>query len=223
MQVLSVWLRNPTQFPAGETSFLIDGPAGNLELLTLAAIGPTDKVAVICHPHPLGQGTMHNKVVHTLSRAFHRLGLHAVRFNFRGVGNSEGQFGDSVGEIQDLLAVLAWVDAVLEQPKLWLSGFSFGAYIAANGAALHPCQQLYTIAPAVNHQPYSKLPKIGCPWIVIQGEADEVISPDLVYAWCRVHQEREPQIRLLKIPNASHFFHGDLIILRTLVEENFSA
>lgn len=212
---------NPSRFLPGETNCLIDGPAGQLELLTLAAKGPAKGVAVICHPHPLQQGTMQNKVVHTLSRAFHRKDLHAIRFNYRGVGKSQGEYGDSVGEIEDLLAVLAWSDKVLNAPHVWLAGFSFGAYIAAMGATRHACQQLFTIAPAVIHQPYADIPAISCPWTVIQGESDEVIPAEKVVEWFNQRSKLEPKMSLIKLPNASHFFHGDLIILRTLVEEAF--
>lgn len=213
-------MNNPTQFPNGESTFLIDGPAGHLELLTLANETTPKAVAVICHPHPLHQGTMNNKVIHTLSRAFYHKGIHAVRFNFRGVGKSEGQFGHSEGEVADLMAVLAWVDTVLPQTPLYLAGFSFGAYIAAKGSTLHPCQQLFSIAPAVTNQPYQQLPIISCPWVVIQGGKDDVIAPSEVYAWYDKEKARQPQIHLLKMENASHFFHGCLIPLRTLVEES---
>jgi len=205
---------------SGENRFLIQGPAGHLELLTLAAKEDAKGVAVICHPHPLYGGTLDNKVVHTLSRAFYHQGLHSVRFNFRGVGKSEGSFGHSEGEVEDLAAVLAWVDEVLPAQKIVLAGFSFGAYIAARGALSHSCEQLYSIAPAVSHQPYDLLPLLSCPWTVIQGEADEVISPQDVYAWFEKRQLSEPSMKLLKIPETSHFFHGHLITLRTLVEES---
>jgi len=204
-------------FPEGESHFFIEGPAGKLEVQTLSAKNAHKGVGIICHPHPLFQGTMQNKVVHALSRAFHHKDLHTIRFNFRGVGKSEGHFGDSIGEIEDLMAVLAWSDKVLGKPPLWLAGFSFGSYIAASGAARHECVQLFTVAPAVNHQPYDSLKNIICPWVIIQGEKDEVIPPEVVYEWAH----RYPDITLLKLPEASHFFHGNLATLRSLVEENF--
>jgi len=212
-------IQNPQIFPTEESSLFIEGEQGRLELLTTFSENPSVGVAVICHPHPLHQGTMTNKVVHTLSRAFHNQGLHTVRFNFRGVGKSEGSFGHSIGEVADLMAVLQWVDTVLDKPKVWLAGFSFGAYIAAMGATQHACCQLYSIAPAVNHQPYDELLPITCPWIVIQGEQDEVIAPELVYQW--YDKANKPNMQLMKLPNTSHFFHGNLIILRDLVEKSF--
>ncbi len=161
---------------------------------------------------------MHNKVVTTLAKAFHELGLHTVRFNYRGVGKSEGQFGNSIGEIADLDAVINWTNSVLESP-LWLAGFSFGAFIAASAAATHRCEQLYTVAPAVTNQPFSELPLINAPWEVVVSEKDEVISPELVYQWFDAHLLRQPNMTLHKVHDASHFFHGKLIELRTLVQE----
>ncbi|MFI4938011.1 MAG: alpha/beta hydrolase [Candidatus Berkiellales bacterium] len=214
-------MQNPSNFPNNEGHFLIDGPAGHLELLTLSAENDPRGVGVICHPHPLHLGTMNNKVVYTLSRAFHNQGLHTVRFNFRGVGKSEGEFGHSEGETADLLAVLAWVDAVLPNSKIWLAGFSFGAYIAAMGAAQHACEQLYSIAPSVINQPFDQIPMLSCPWVIIQGDQDEVIPPPAVNDWFATRKLLQPGMSLLKIPGASHFFHGKLVELRGLVEESF--
>lgn len=206
-------------FPAGETSFIIPGPQGQLESLVYSA-GDSNRVAIICHPHPLFQGTMNNKVVYTLSRAFQNAGITAIRFNYRGVGNSTGTFGDSIGEVEDLLAVMAWVKEKVPSVEFYLAGFSFGAFIAASGAACGNCIQLFSIAPAVTNQPYNALPKINCPWVVIQGEADEVIAAESVYEWFEHAKSHQSSLKLIKMPGASHFFHGELITLRSLVEEN---
>lgn len=214
-------LINPTDFPTEESHFLIDGPVGHLELLTLPAKADPLGLAIICHPHPLYQGTMHNKVVTTLARAFHHLNCHTIRFNYRGVGKSAGVFGDSIGEFADLEAVLAWANAALQTPKLWLAGFSFGAYIAALGAAHYPCQQLFSVAPAIPNQPYATLPPIMCPWLVVQGENDEVIPPQAVYQWYDNRQRTQAGMKLVRLPHSSHFFHGNLVNLRHIIEENF--
>lgn len=212
---------NPETFPENEASFFISGEAGRLELLTTSPTETTQNkaVAVICHPHPLHQGTMNNKVVHTLSKAFHNKHLHTVRFNFRGVGKSEGTFGNSIGEVADLMSVLKWVDSTLDSPSIWLAGFSFGAYIAARGASLHACKQLFSIAPAVTNQPYESLSTVTCPWIVVQGEQDEVIAPEKVYQW--FEKSQKPNMQLIKFEQTSHFFHGKLIELREIIEKNF--
>lgn len=206
-------------FPLGEHAFFIEGPQGQLEMLTLSASHFTSSVAIICHPHPLHQGTMHNKVVHTLARAFHNRGYHTVRFNYRGVGKSEGSFGNSHGEVEDLMAVIKWVKEVVPHVNFSLAGFSFGSYIAARGASKTACRQLYSVAPAVGNQSFDMLPIINCPWIVIQGERDEVIAPSVVYDWYEQAVAIHPHMQLFKFPNVSHFFHGQLIALRSLVED----
>lgn len=215
-------MANPDRFPDNESHIFITGEAGHLELLTTSPENPSTQnkgVAIVCHPHPLHQGTMNNKVVHTLSKAFHNKGLYTVRFNYRGVGKSEGAYGNSIGEVADLLSVLKWVDSVLDNPAIWLAGFSFGAYIAARGASLHACNQLYSIAPAVTNQPYETLSKVACPWIVVQGEKDEVIAPEKVYQW--FDNTQTPNMQLIKCPDTSHFFHGQLVNLRQIVESHF--
>jgi hypothetical protein len=120
------------------------------------------------------------------------------------------------------MAVISWATKVLPNMPLFLGGFSFGAYIAARGAAQLPCQQLFSIAPAVTNQPYNALPVLACPWVVIQGGKDDVIAPDLVYDWYAREALRQSDMTLLKIENASHFFHGCLTTLRTLIEESIN-
>lgn len=211
---------NPTAFPQDEQSFSIDGDTGLLECVS-KSVENTKGIGIVCHPHPLYQGSMHNKVVHTISRAFNNKGLSTIRFNYRGVGKSEGEFGDSVGEVDDLNAVIRWAQSVMPNQKLWLAGFSFGSFIAAKGATLHPCQQLFTIAPAVHHQPYEQVKNVTCPWVVIQGTQDEVVPPEEVYNWF-FHQQSQSQsaMQLIKL-DASHYYHGTLVSLRTYIESTF--
>lgn len=200
------------------TKLMIPGPAGNLEAeIEVPSISSDKKLlAIICHPHPLHQGTMNNKVVTTLARVFERFGAITIRFNFRGVGNSEGQHGYSVGELDDLRAVIAWANRQYPDHLLLLAGFSFGAYIATKVATeVHPLA-LITVAPAVHHAPYEELPVITFPWIVVQGEADEVVPVEQVNAWLAT---LKPQPIIIRFPDVSHFFHGQLLTLRdTLIE-----
>lgn len=198
---------------------MIPGPAGDLESLVYP-VENSRAVAIICHPHPLFQGTMYNKVIYTLSRAFHHAGITAVRFNFRGVGKSEGSFGHSVGEIEDLEAVISWVKQATPEVEFYFAGFSFGAYIAAAGAAKEPCKQLFSIAPAVTHQPYATLPPLSNPWLVVQGEEDEIISSQAVYDWYERAKNYHHALSLIKLPEATHFFHGQLNLLRTIIENH---
>lgn len=195
-----------------DTTLLLPGPAGVLEAIVTST--NTENVAIVCHPHPLYGGTMNNKVVTTTCKALQTLGLTTIRFNYRGVGASTGEFGNFVGETADLLAIIEWVQNSIEKPRLWLAGFSFGAYIAAQGALQRSelVEQLISIAPAVNHADFSPFTVIKCPWLIIQGTADEIVPAVEVRAWA----EQLPA-KLVEIPGASHFFHGKLIELRDII------
>jgi len=198
-----------------EKNFLLQGPQGDLEVLSATApnhITARHAVAVICHPHPLFGGTMGNKVVTTLARTFAELGLNTVRFNFRGVGKSAGAFDNGIGETDDVLAVVKWAQETFPGDALWLAGFSFGAFVAARAAVQLPAvAQLVSIAPQVSRFIEDDMPEITCPWLLVQGEADEVISPQEVFAWLATRQH---QPTLIRMPDASHFFHGRLVELR---------
>jgi uncharacterized protein len=196
---------------------IIAGPAGNLELLLeIPTVQTIKMLGIVCHPHPLYEGSMHNKVVTTLARVFNHLGAISVRFNFRGVGKSEGQYADGVGELADLHAVIAYIQREYPEHQLSLAGFSFGAYIAACVAIEVQPAVLITIAPAVHHQDFKQLAELHVPWIVVQGEADEVVPPGEVFAWLE-SLPRQPVI--VRMPGVGHFFHGKLLELReTLIK-----
>ena len=196
-----------------QSTQLITGPAGQLEIQVGEPIGESRSAwGIICHPHPLHGGTMHNKVVTTLAKTFQGLGVLTVRFNFRGVGQSTGEFDQGRGEVEDLLAVIDWVQQERPQQEIWLAGFSFGAYIAARVAMQLPISKLVTVAPPVEHFPLPSWPPITCPWIVVQGELDEIVPAKKVFAWA---ESRNPQPLILRFPQASHFFHGLLGELHT--------
>ena len=192
---------------------MLSGPAGDLEVVASPAVGVRDKsaVAIVCHPHPLHGGTMTNKVVTTLVKTFRELGLATVRFNFRGVGKSAGRFADGVGEVEDLLAVVDWVKKMLPNDDLWLAGFSFGGYIAAKVATQIPVAQLVTVAPQASRFTAEPFPPIMCPWVLVQGERDEVVPPEEVFAWVET-LDRKPIV--IRMPGAGHFFHGQLLELQ---------
>lgn len=199
-------------FPTGSERFCIAGPAGQLELATLMPKEvKTDAVAVLCHPHPLHGGTMDNKVVVTLERVFRDLGLPVLRFNYRGVGKSEGSFGNYEGEIQDLKAVLAWLAQAMPGKEICLAGFSFGCYVAARVAAEQATKLLVTVAPAVEHAPYAELDRLPRPWIAAIPMADEVVSAEAGLAFAKAQQ---PPVDILTFDGTSHFFHGQLVNLR---------
>lgn len=196
---------------------MITGPAGELELLmTPPATADPAYVGICCHPHPLQSGTMHNKVVTTTAKAFQRFGFPTLRFNFRGVGNSAGAFADAIGESDDLLAVIAFAKAQYPTAALCLAGFSFGSYVAARVAnTVHPAL-LVSVAPPVNHYDFGALTQLHCPWLVVQGDQDEVVP----YAEVAAFAAHPPApMTFVTLPNVGHFFHGQLISLREIMEK----
>lgn len=192
---------------------IIAGPVGDLEAVVLPPARELAKIVVIiCHPHPLYGGTMDNKVVTTAGRAIYDLGIWHIRFNFRGIGASEGKYDQGHGEVQDLAAVIAWTKQQFPEYSIWLAGFSFGAYIAMQGAVIDPSiQQLITIAPAVNHFDFQESALVKCPWLLLMGEADELVPFDQVKQW--VGELKRP-ITTIYFPDVGHFFHGHLVDLR---------
>lgn len=202
---------------AEQNKFFIQGPAGKLEVLSENFTDAPKGVLVVCHPHPLHGGTMHNKVVHTLARAGHELGLATLRFNYRGVGKSEGNYDEGKGETDDLLALIDWLDDHLTATPLWLAGFSFGAYVAMRAGTLRPVQQLITVAPAVNLVRFEGLETPACPWLLLQGTEDEIVPFNEVVDWVgKLNVAPET----IYFDGVGHFFHGQLVNLRqTLVDK----
>lgn len=193
------------------------GPVGVLEAVVHLPDNPDyGRFGVICHPHPLQDGTMNHKVVTTVVKAFIAHNIPCIRFNFRGVGNSAGSYGDVIGEVADCMAVVDWVLQQWPQTQLYMAGFSFGAYIAAEVATKVTTKQLISIAPSVERMPYYELPKITCPWLVIMGEQDEVVVPQAVFTW---YDQLDATKALVKFPEAGHFFHGKLPQLQQAIEQ----
>ena len=192
---------------------LIAGPAGDIDCALDEPAGDLQGVAVICHPHPQHGGTMDNKVVVTLARAFTQCGWRAVRFNFRGVGGSAGAWDEGRGETDDALAVAAAL-VVPGQPLAW-AGFSFGGFVASRAAtALRPTR-LVLVGPATASFAVAPVPGDT---LVIHGEADEVVPLRATLDWAR------PQaLPVVVVPGAGHFFHGQLTLLRSLVVRHLSA
>ena len=163
--------------------------------------------ALICHPHPLYGGTMDNKVVTTLVRTAAALGAATVRFNFRGVGASEGRHDEGHGETGDVLAVIDWAAGRWPGARLWLCGFSFGAYVALAAASRRTVERLVTVAPPLRRMDVESLALPGCPWLIVQGSADELVDSVEVQAWAR---SLLPPPGVAVLSGASHFFHGRL-------------
>lgn len=194
----------------------IAGPVGALECAIDAPAGAPRGLAVICHPHPQHGGTLDNKVVQTLARAFTQLGYTALRFNFRGVGASAGGWSQGPGEVDDALAVVGAFRAPGQ--ALVLAGFSFGAYVASQAAARlaadgAPAERLVLVAPAASRFDMAAVPP-GTR--VIHGESDDVVPLAAVFDWAR------PQaLPVTVIPGAGHFFHGQLPLLKSLVVDGW--
>lgn len=194
---------------------VIDGPAGAIEAMIERPPGARgDIVAVCCHPHPLYGGTMQNKVVHTLARACQDQRVTSVRFNFRGVGGSEGEHDDGVGESEDAAAVADFAMRQTGASQFWSLGFSFGGFVAYRLATAREAGALVTVAPPVQRFDFTRLPVPRCPWFVAQGDADELVDHGRVLAWTR-GLDPAPEVRIL--PGAEHFFHGRLTELRAIL------
>lgn len=208
---------DPTHFPDQAASFMLDGPVGKLELISDNATPAVARrgVAVICHPHPQQGGTMHNKVVTMIERALRESGLDTVRFNFRGTGNSEGSYDEGRGEGDDLTAVVAWVRKVRDGDALWLGGFSFGSYVSIAKAATLQADALISIAPPVGRWAFETITLPDCPWLIVQGEEDEVVEPQAVFDWVDSLPQKP---ELVRMPETSHFFHRRLMDLRGAIK-----
>jgi alpha/beta superfamily hydrolase len=197
----------------------IPGPAGKLEAVVDCAGLPPRAIAIVCHPHPLQQGTMQNKVVTTLARAFVDLGMHSLRFNFRGVGASEGSFGEGIGERDDARAAESWVRERWPGLPLYLGGFSFGAGIALSVSAAMGPQGLVTVAPRVDELP-TNFAAPACPWLLVHGAADDVVPVDSTASWLETLRVRP---RFVVLEGVGHFFHGQLRVLEETVKSFFAA
>lgn len=187
----------------------IKGKAGEIETVIIRpdAFTETTPIVVISHPHPLYGGSMTNKVVHIIAKSFTELDAITVRFNFRGVGKSEGEFDHGIGEAEDLQALVAELKQWHPQAPIWLAGFSFGAYVTTRAQAAIKAEKLLLVAPPVTMYSFDELDEITVPWVVIQGGEDEVIEALAVKNWV---SKRPNQPQFIWMEAAGHFFHGKL-------------
>lgn len=199
--------------PIKVETLAIPGPVGSLESILEVPETALRKstIAVVCHPHPLYQGAMTNKVAYTLARVCVALGVPALRFNFRGVGSSEGEYDEGRGETEDALAAVAWMLERFGAKQIWMLGFSFGAGIALKVATSRFVDTLVTVAPPITRMPINENDVSVRRWMLVQGDADEVVDPGPVLTWAK--SLREPP-RVMVIKGAGHFFHGRLTELK---------
>ena len=210
-------MTQPT-FPTASTTLTLDGPAGALEVavdLPEDDLAPLPLVAIVCHPLPTEGGSMHNKVVTMAARSLRELGATTLRFNFRGTGESAGVFDEGAGECDDLRAVADWVREQRPAHALWLVGFSFGAYVSLRMAEELAPALLISIAPPAGRWDFASIATPRMPWLVIQGEADEIVDPEAVYAWLAALKS---DAQLVRMPDTSHFFHRKLMDLRGAIK-----
>ena len=203
------------------TGTMIAGPAGRLEALVeepTPDAAPPRLAAVVCHPHPLFGGTLQNKVVHTVARSLRAGGAATLRFNFRGVGASEGVHDGGVGETGDALAAVAAARARWPGLPLVLAGFSFGAVVAIRAAIAADPAWLITVAPAVDRVDPGVAALPDCDWLIVQGDADEVVAPGAVLDW---RLRWAPHARLRVLVGVGHFFHGRLHELQDCIREEW--
>lgn len=193
----------------GERRVCFAGPAGALEVAFNVPESPARGIALVAHPHPQQGGTLDNKVVQTLAKTFAALGYAAVRFNFRGVGASQGEFDDGIGETEDALAALAGAQLEFGALPVVLAGFSFGSFVQTRVAHAVSAERLVLVGPAVTRFPVEAVP---ADTIVIHGEEDDVVALADVLAWARPQQ-----LPIVVFPGCGHFFHGRLPQLQRVI------
>ncbi len=207
--------------PTVTQKFFIDGPAGKLEVILGEPESVPKGIAIIAHPHPLHDGTMDNKVVHTLFTTLLALEFITAKFNFRGVGKSEGAFDHGIGEIEDVMAVTQTIRDQFNRHStdlpLLLAGFSFGGAIQLHAAKRLGPEFLILVAPSVVNLNAPAVPEKTEFVLIIQGDRDDIVLPEAILAWAAPASQP-----VVFIPGAEHFFHGKLTILKQLILKHFT-
>ena len=189
---------------------IFNGPEGRLEGRYTHNRTPNAPVAVILHPHPERGGTMNNKVVLTLFHTFVRRGFSTLRFNFRGVGRSQGVFDRGEGELSDAAAALDWLQATNPNAvACWVAGFSFGAWIGMQLLMRRPeIESFISVAPPANAHDFTFLAPCPSSGLIVQGDRDEEVPPESVAKLAhKLSHQRGIDVRHLLIPGANHYFH----------------
>lgn len=190
----------------GNTFF--EGPAGRIEAILKEPTIQVTRAAIVCHPHPLFGGTMHNKVVYRIARAFADAGFAVLRFNFRGTGRSQGEHDDGRGEREDLRTAIEFIEHKYPVSELWLAGFSFGSMVMLRTAACDDRVRAFVaVGVPVSRYDFSDLPRCNKPKLFVQGALDQYgATQDLVKLFESLDEPKELKI----IEDADHFFEGHL-------------
>jgi alpha/beta superfamily hydrolase len=202
---------------------IFNGPEGRLEgRYHQNTTQPDAPTALILHPHPRYGGTMNNKVVYTLFHTFVRQGFSVLRFNFRGVGRSQGRFDNGQGELADAAAALDWMQATLpDSHTTWVAGYSFGAWIGMQLLMRRPeIRGFVSVSPPANIADFSFLAPCPASGLIIQGDADETVpEADVAKLVQKLSQQRAIEVRYRVVKGATHFFENDLETIGKLVQE----
>jgi alpha/beta superfamily hydrolase len=218
---MALFTEIPDELPRG--SFLLDGIAGPIEVTLdppASNLTTPRSIALCCHPHPLFGGSMTNKVIHTVARSCAAAGAMTLRFNFRGVGRSAGIHDQGDGETLDVEYLAGILRRRWPRLPLWLSGFSFGAWISLKSANTINPDRLISVAPPVGRWDFSRILAPDCPWMIVQGERDELVDCAAVVEWS---QRLQASPQLIRLPEADHFFHGQLLELRAVLDHFLTA
>ncbi|WP_119462343.1 alpha/beta hydrolase [Rhodospirillaceae bacterium SYSU D60014] len=201
---------------------IINGPEGRLEGRYQHGRRPDSPTALMLHPHPQHGGTMNNKVIYSIYHAFARRGFSVLRFNFRGVGRSQGRFDRGEGELSDAASALDWLQIYNPNASTcWIAGFSFGAWIGMQLLMRRPeISGFISVAPPANLYDFSFLAPCPSSGLVLQGDADEVVPHESVAKLIhKLSNQRDIYIDYRRIPGANHFFHDHLDELTTELED----
>jgi alpha/beta superfamily hydrolase len=197
-----------------------NGPDGRLEGRYNHGKARNAPIAVVLHPHPQHGGTMNNKITYTLFRAFAQAGFSVIRFNFRGVGRSEGFHDDGVGELSDAAAAMDWLQLHnQDRAGCWIAGFSFGAWIGAQALMRRPeVDGFIFVGPPANHYDFSFLEPCPCDGLIVQGDADDVVDPDAVTKLAERLNRKKHDVTYELMKGAGHFFENEMDDFQKLVE-----
>lgn len=192
-----------------------EGPAGRIEAIIKEPASPVTRAAIVCHPHPLFGGTMHNKVVFRIARAFQDAGFAVLRFNFRGTGRSEGGHDNGLGEQDDLRAAIAFTEEKYPDAEVWLAGFSFGSAVMLRAAACDDRVRAFVAAGVpVSKYDFTGIAQCNKPKLFVQGSLDEFgPAQDVEEFFAALDEPKELKI----IQGADHFFEGVLVELTDAV------